>query len=135
MLSYGKPLVGAKVQLQTGEKWVKEVVTGKDGTASLQLIRDYYPAKWSDFQRTRRAEFLVTAFYEAEEQGVFKDLEYERLQYITTLPWHYSPARADYSSYGLGLIIGLLGFTFTGGGIFFYRERRKRPYKGISLEG
>jgi hypothetical protein len=135
VLSYGKPLARARVQLQTGEKWVKEVVTGKDGTASLQLIRDYYPTKWSGFQRTKREEMLVTAFYETKEQGVFKDLEYERVQYITTLPWHYSPARADYSSYGLGLIIGLLGFTFTGGGIYFYRERRKKPYRGISLEG
>ncbi|MEN8133991.1 MAG: hypothetical protein ABFS18_00455 [Thermodesulfobacteriota bacterium] len=133
-LSYGKPLIGAKVQLQTAEKWVKEVVTDKNGSASLQLIRDYYPTKWSDFKRTKRGKFLVTAFYEAEEQGVFKDMEYERVRYITTLPWHYSPARADYSSYGLGLMIGLLGFTFTGGGIYFYRERRKKPYRGISLD-
>ena len=135
VLNYGKPLVGAKVRLQTEEKWVKEVVTGKDGTASLQLIRDYYPTKWSDFHRTRRAEFLVTALYEAEEQGMFKDNKYERVRYITTLPWQYSPARADYSSYGLGLMIGLLGLTFSGGGIYFYRERRQKPYQGISLEG
>ena len=120
--------------MQTEQKWVKEVVTGKDGTASLQLIRDYYPASWSDFKRTKRGEFQVTALYEAEEQGVFKGLEYERVRYITTLPWKYSPARADYSSYGLGLMIGLLGFTLTGGGIYFYRERRKNPYRGISLE-
>jgi hypothetical protein len=133
-LNYGKPLVGAKVQLQTAEKWVKEVITDKDGSASLQLIRDYYPTKWSDFKRTKRGKFLVTAFYEAEEQGIFKDMKYERVRYITTLPWKYSPARADYSSYGLGLIIGLLGFAFTGGGIYFYRERRKKPYRGISLD-
>jgi hypothetical protein len=107
VLSYGKPLPGARVQLQTGEKWVKEVITGKNGTAALQLIRDYYPAKWSDFMRTRREELLVTAFYETEKQGVFKDMKYERVSYVTTLPWKYSPARADYSSYGLGLMIGL----------------------------
>ena len=135
VLNYGKPVVGAKVQLQTEKKWVKEVVTGKDGSASLQLIRDYYPPRWSAFKRTKRGEFLVAALYEAEELGVFKGMEYERVRYITTLPWHYSPARADYSSYGLGLMIGLLGFTFTGSGIYFYRERRKKPYRGISLEG
>lgn len=133
-LRYGKPLAGVKVQLQTEQKWVKEVVTGKGGIASLQLIRDYYPTKWSDFKRSRRGEFLVTALYEAEEGGVFKDHKYQRVSYITTLPWHYSPARADYASYGLGLMVVLLGFTFTGGGVYFYRERRKKPYRGISLE-
>lgn len=135
VLNYGKPLSGAKVQVQSEQKWVKEVITGKDGTATLQLIRDYYPTKWSDFHRSRRGEFLVTASYEAAEQGMFRDHKYQRVQYLTTLPWQYSPARADYSSYSLGLIITLLGFTLTGGGVYFYRERRKKPYRGISLEG
>jgi len=135
VLNYGKPLPGARVQVQSEQKWVKEVITDKSGTATLQLIRDYYPTKWSDFHRSRRGEFLVTASYEAEDQGVFQDHEYERIRYLTTLPWQYSPARADYSSYSLGLIITLLGFTLTGGGVYFYRERRKKPYRGISLEG
>ncbi len=135
VLRHGKPLAGAKVQLQTAEKWVKEVITGKDGIASLQLIKDYYPAKWADFLRTKRAEFLVTAYAEVDEPGTFAELPYQRVRYISTLPWQYAPARADYTSYGLGLLIGLMGFTLTGGGIYFYRERRKKPYQGIDLDG
>ncbi|MBU0485383.1 MAG: DUF4198 domain-containing protein [Proteobacteria bacterium] len=135
VLNYGKPLAGAKVRVQTEKKWVKEVVTGPDGTAALQLIKDYYPGNWSDFKRIQRAEFLVTASCEAAEQGVFAEQPYQRVSYLTTLPWQYAPAPADYSSYALGLIIGLLGFTLTGGGVYFYRQRRKKPYQGISLAG
>lgn len=135
VLNYGQPLPGARVIVRSENKWIKEVFTDKDGTASLQLIRDYYPAKWTDFKRSRRGEFLVTALYEAEEAGVYENQPYGGLSYMTTLPWKYSPARADYSSYALGLIIVLLGVSSTGGGVYFYRERRKKPYRGISLEG
>lgn len=135
VLNHGRPLTGARVRIQTERQWVKEVSTDQDGAAAVQLIRDYYPTTWSDFKRTRRGEFLVTASYEAAEPGIYQGAPYDRVQYLATLPWHYTPARADYSSYGLGLLLGTLGLTLSGGGVFLYRERRKKPYRGISLDG
>ena len=134
VLRFGEPVPGAVVQLETEKKWRKEVVTGVDGTAVLQMIRDYYPKSWPDFKRTRKGEFLITASYQEDEAGSFRNTPYERVQYVTTHPWYYTPASADYSSYAYGLLIAVLGMAMTSGGIFFYRERRKKPVKGIVFD-
>jgi hypothetical protein len=134
VLSFGKPVPGAVVQLETEKKWRKEVVTGSDGTAVLQMIKDYYPKSWPDFKRTRKGEFFITANYEKTESGSFRNIPYERIQYVTTHPWYYTPAQADYSSYAFGLIIASLGMVLTSGGIFLYREHRKKPAQGIVFD-
>lgn len=134
VLSYGQPVPGARVTLSTDKGWSKQVVTDQDGKATLQLIRDYYPPSWSQFHRTFRGKFLVTAQYDAEQSGSYKNNRYERISYITTLPWKYSPSRQDYSSNLYGLLIGALAMTVSGIGVYAYRERRKKPYKGISFD-
>jgi hypothetical protein len=134
VLSYGKPVPGAKVTLSTEKGWSKQMVTNKNGTATLQLIRDYYPATWPEFHRTFRGKFLVTAQYDVDQKGSYRDKPYERVSYITTLPWKYSPSRQDYSSYTFGLLIGALTLTVSGVGVYAYRERRKKPYKRISFD-
>jgi len=131
VLSYGKPVIGARVTLTTDQGWSKEVKTDQHGMASVQLIRDYYPSSWALFDRTHRSKFLVTARYDANKTGTYKGKPYERLSYVTTLPWKYSPSERDYSSYSYGLLIGTLALTVSGVGVYAYRERRKRPYKGI----
>jgi hypothetical protein len=135
VLSYGKPVAGATVILSSEKGWSKKVVTDKAGKAEIQMIRDYYPPLWSKFKRTHRGEFLITAHYNADQKGSFKGDAYERLNYITTFPWKYSPSLTDYASYSYGLALALLAITVSGLGVYVYRERRRKPYKGISLDG
>lgn len=134
VLSYGKPVAGAVVTVSSEKGWSKRVVTDKKGKTAVQLIRDYYPPLWSSFKRTHRGEFLVTAQYESDQQGHFRNASYERVHYITTLPWQYSPSSRDYASYSYGLGLGVLGMTVSGFGVYIYRERRRKPYKGISFD-
>ncbi|MCK5195920.1 MAG: hypothetical protein KAQ71_19055 [Desulfobulbaceae bacterium] len=133
-LSYGKPVAGAMVTLSSEKGWSKRVVTDKDGRATIQMIRDYYPSLWSKFKRTHRGEFLVTAHYSADQKGSFRGDVYTRVSYITTLPWQYSPSLNDYASYSYGLALALLAMTVSGFGVYIYRERRRKPYKGISFD-
>jgi hypothetical protein len=134
VLSFGKPVAGARVTLTTDQGWNKKVVTDLDGMASVQLIRDYYPSSWAVFDRTHRGQFLVTARYDADLQGTYAGKPYERISYVATLPWKYSPSERDYSSYSYGLLIGTLTLTVSGVGVYAYRERRKRPYQGIVFD-
>ena len=134
VLSYGKPVAGARVTLITDKGWSKKVVTDQDGMASVQLIRDYYPTSWTMFDRTHRGQFLVTACYDADQKGDYHGEPYERIRYVATLPWMYSPSERDYSSYSYGLLIVTLAMTVSGAGIYAFRERRKRPYKRIVFD-
>jgi len=134
VLSFGLPVENARVTLTTDKGWSKSVVTEKDGVASVQMIRDYYPSSWTEFHRTHRGKFLVTAQYDADQQGTYKGKPYERISYVTTHPWKYSPSERDYSSYSYGLLVGTLVMTVSGVGVYAYRERRKRPYKGIVFD-
>lgn len=134
VLSYGKPVPGARVTLSSEKGWNKQVVTDKDGKATIQMIRDYYPSLWAKFKRTHRGEFLVTAQYNMDQHGSFNGDSYDQVNYVTTLPWMYTPSLKDYASYSYGLGLGVLAMTVSGLGVFVYRERRKKPYKGISFD-
>jgi hypothetical protein len=134
VLSFGRPVQGAKVTLTTDKGWSKTVKSDKDGVASVQMIRDYYPSSWTEFHRTHRGKFLVTARYDADQLGAYKGKPYERISYVSTHPWKYSPSERDYSSYSYGLLVGTLAMTVSGVGVYAYRERRKRPYKGIVFD-
>ncbi len=134
VLSYGQPVPGATISLSSEKGWSKRAVTDKEGKATIQMIRDYYPSLWSRFNRTHRGEFLLTAQYHADQQGIFRGHSYQQTSYITTFPWQYSPSSRDYASYAYGLALGLVGMTVSGFGVYIYRERRRKPYKGISFD-
>ncbi|MGB3210341.1 MAG: hypothetical protein WBB19_06510 [Desulforhopalus sp.] len=134
VLSYGKPVPGAAVTVSSEQGWSKRVATDTNGRASVQLIRDYYPPLWSTFKRTHRGEFLVTASYDTDQRGNFRGDAYRHTRYITTFPWQYSPSTRDYASYSFGLALGLVGMTVSGFGVYIYRERRRKPYRGISFD-
>ena len=140
VLSYGKPVSEALVTLSSDKNWTKEVVTDKNGNASIQMIRDYYPPLWAKFKRSHRGNFLVTAQYTPLKNplnfmnGNFKGDSYNQVNYVTTLPWMYTPSLNDYTSYSYGLGVGVLAMMVSGLGVFVYRERRKKPYKGISFD-
>ncbi len=132
VLHDGRP-VKAAVRVRTQSGWMKMLKTDDDGKGSLQLIRDYYPDKWNDFTARKRSGFVITAEYEADEEGVYEGKRYDRIKLITTLPWKYQPQRSEYTSYAYGLGI-TAAFAIAGGlAVYIYRERRKRPYREVEF--
>ena len=131
VLLNGKPVDNARVKVTTLEGWSKEMRTREDGTAQVQLIRDYYPKDWERFKRRRQNKLIVTAEYHINVQGEHEGKPYDRIQYSATLPWKYTPAEEDYSSYSSGLAVGGLSFLVTLIGVLFYRERRKKPLREV----
>ena len=128
---YGVPVPGAKIRLISGKGWTKQSVTGADGTASFQLIRDYYPTRWNEFHSRHRERFTVITEYEVPENGSFSGQEYTHIQYVSSIPWTYAPARSDYTSYLSGLFIGFFALTAGGVGVYAHRQRRRKPYQEI----
>jgi hypothetical protein len=128
------PVKGALVSITTEEEWTREEKTGSDGTASMQMIRDHYPAKWSEFKKDRKNSFKVVSRYETKLEGMYLNQPYDRVQLVATFPWRYYPAGTDYSSYSCGLLIGTFSFGIGGAGIYAYRERRKKPFKKIVFD-
>ncbi len=130
VLHYGRP-VSATVRVQTQSGWMKILKTDSDGRGSFQIIRDYYPEKWSEFKARKRSSFILTAEYERDEEGIYKGRRYKRVKLISTLPWMYQPQRGEYTSYAYGLGI-VVAFMIAGGlTVYIYRERRKRPYREV----
>jgi hypothetical protein len=130
---YGVPLAGARIRLTSGKGWTKQSTTEADGTTSFQLIRDYYPMRWNEFNSRNRERFTVVAEYEVPQTGVFSEKEYDRILYISSIPWIYSPSRDDYTSYLYGLFIGFFVLVAGIGGVYVHRERRRKPYREIAF--
>lgn len=133
-LRYGKPLEGAKISLSTQGGWTKTFRTDDSGTASVQLIRDYYPAQWSEFSRDKKGTFRILAEAEFEEMGVLGDQPYTKVRVTTSLPWKYASSRREYQSYAYGLSLGATFMVVSGLGVFIYRERRKKSYREIQFD-
>jgi hypothetical protein len=124
VLRNGRPLK-AHVKIRTGSGWVKTLTTEEDGTGSFQLIRDYYPERWSDFNARNTSSFILTAEYEADEEGIYKGRVYKKIRIITTLPWKYQTGRIEYTSYAYGLLMFTLFSLLAGLVVFIYRQRHK----------
>lgn len=133
-LAFGTPIQGSKITTTTEKKWQNTETTGKDGIADIQLIRDYYPAGWNTFKRTKLGHLNLKAEYQLDQSGVYQGQPYTKVRYITTLPWRYTPAFTDYASYAYGLGLGFAAFLVSGFGIYYFRERRKKPYQGINFD-
>ncbi len=133
-LVFGKPVKDAGVTLITEKNWSHTETTDQDGIARIQLIRDYYPGSWSSFNQSQPGHLNFKVQYQLEQGGVYLDQSYSRIRYITTLPWKYTPASADYASYAYGLGLGFAGLLISGFGIFIYYERRRKPYRVIKFD-
>ncbi len=127
VLSYGRPVPDATVTVITEQDWRKEIRTDAEGRARFQLIRDYYPDVWENFQRTRQGALLFVARVEKEKSGVFEGEAYGREILTTSLPWRYRAAKADYTSLASGLAVGFTTILLSLGAVLLYRERRKKP--------
>ncbi|MFH2045852.1 MAG: hypothetical protein ABIK92_11985 [Pseudomonadota bacterium] len=134
VFSYGAPVAGANIRLISGKGWIKHEVTGKDGTAEFQLVRDYYPKNWKYFDSRHRERFTVVTEYESPSQGQFSGKDYSSVRYISSIPWTYIPSRKEYTSTAFGLSIGLLIIAIGALGFYIYRERRRRPYREVMFD-
>ncbi len=131
VLSYGVPVPGAAIRLTSGRGWTRQDRTAADGSTAFQLIRDYYPQTWNEFNSRHRERFTVTARFEVHQQGRFKGKDYNSVVYTASLPWTYYPSRKDYMSQAIGLFIGLFVLTAAAFGVFAHRQRRSRPYQEV----
>ena len=129
--SYGKPVEGAKVKLVTAKGWTKEEVSDKHGIVTIGLIKDYYPKGWENFKTRKITPISLSVEYENNLEGEYSGEKYDREKFTTTLSLGYTPSRRDYNSYSHGLLIGLLFTVGPAWIVYRYREKRKRPLKGI----
>jgi hypothetical protein len=134
VFSFGKPAGRASVLVESEKGWQKEVLTNDEGLGSFQMLRDYYPASWQAFNRSEPGRLKFTARYETQERGRFKGEDYDHVRMNTTFSWRYFPARQEYVSYRTGLLIAFIASVFSGFGVFYYRERRKKPYREIRFD-
>jgi len=134
LLAGGQPIPESILKVRSGTGWLRSYTTDKQGTAKVQLIRDYYPESWSAFKRNQRMGLLVSAEREVEEAGIYQGQPYSKIHYTTTFPWRYQLQRDEYSSYTYGLGIAALCTVGTSMGVLFYRERRRRPYREVVFD-
>jgi hypothetical protein len=125
----GQPLAGAQVTVITGQGWRNSQTTDGEGKARFTLIRDYFPARWLDFDRSHREPLLTTATWQQDEVGEHEGQAYTQVRYVASLSEAYAPSVRDYKSYAWGLGIALGVVTFTGTAIYLYRRRRLKPYR------
>ena len=131
VLSHGNAVEGASLSFRTASGWTRMVETDAAGAASVQLIRDYYPERWTDFDARKRGSLLVTATRVSDDPGEYHGRRYARVRMISTLPWRYLPPRSEYTSFAHGLFLATLASALTGIGVYVYRERRRRPYQEV----
>jgi hypothetical protein len=134
VLSFGKPVEGATVLIESEKGWQKEVKTTSEGIGAFQMVRDYYPASWESFNRSKLGRIKMTVRYDTQEEGDFAGDYYDHVHMKSTFSWRYYPARQEYVSYRNGLLIAIAAMVFSGFGVFYYRERRKKPYQEIRFD-
>lgn len=134
LLSNGLPATGAIVSITSDKGWKKTIKADKDGRAQVQMIRDHYPSNWFSFNRDTKSAFKLEARYQKDEQGLYDDIPYNKVQMLSTFAWRYYPARQEYHSYAWGLGIALAFSLISGLGVYVHRERRKRPLQEIVFD-
>jgi len=131
--SYGKPVEGARVTIQTQEGWRKRAFTDAQGRVEFTIARDYFP-DWNDFNRRKSGTFLVLAEFERPESGALDGASYASTRYRASMAGRYYPATYDYQSYGYGLGIVVAVFGFGGLAVWIHRQRRARPFREVVFD-
>lgn len=133
-LHYGKPAAGAKISVTTEQQWTKQMRTDDAGKTSFRLIEDYFADDWSKFKRRNKGAFTVVARYDKDESGEYKGQKYDKVSMVTSFHWKYNPAMKGYMSYSAGLYAGIFTIGIGGLGIFYHRQRKKKPLKETHLD-
>ena len=133
-LHYGKPAVGAKISVTTEQKWTKRMRTDDAGKTSFRLIEDYFSDDWKKFKRRNAGAFTVVARFDKDESGEYNGQKYDKVSMVTSFHWKYNPALKGYMSYSAGLYAGIFTIGIGGLGIFYHRQRKKKPMKETHLD-
>ncbi len=134
ILHQGQPLAGAKVTLTSGQGWSKTTLSDDQGQAAFTMIRDYFP-EWTEFDKRHAQPYMVQAVFDSSDAGELEGVAYHGTHYQASFMGQYYPSEADYESYGYGLSYGLGALLLTGGGTYFFRRRRSRPYREVRFDG
>jgi len=132
VLSYGKSAARARVSIISDKGWRKTVTTDEQGKVSFQMVRDYYPESWSGFHRTHKGMVKFQADYRVDGSGEFEGQSYQSTNYSATFSWRYYPARQEYTSLLIGLLVAVFAMGLTGGGIYYYRQKRWRGMEKLA---
>lgn len=127
------PIEGANLTLTTLSGWSKTISTGEDGIATFTLLDDYFP-KWSNFDKRHKSKFIITASYSQYKKGKINNNIYTNIKYTTTYPSFYYPGIDGYKSYAYGLTIGIITFILSGFIVYWYRQRRQKPFQEVSFD-
>lgn len=133
VLSYGKPVAGAKVSMTTQQGWSRSQVSDAQGLVSFTMIRDYYTS-WLEFKKYHKQTYLMVADLEVTDKVTVEGVTYNAAHYTATLAGNYYPSPYDYRSYAWGLGIALFVIVFGGVSIYLYRRRRIKPYQEVRVD-
>jgi len=132
VLYLGKPVQGVKVTLNTEKGWSKSFFTNEMGIFSTEFIQDYF-SKWKELNKREIFYYMLRADYTIKKDVSYKDKHYNYIHYTLTMSDGYHPSKTMYSSMVWALIVFVITLIVSISGIFFYKERRKRPYKEIEF--
>lgn len=132
-LMNGKPLPGVKITINTEKGWSKTGFTDKNGEFKIQFLQDYF-SNWQELNKRKTHYYMLEADYIQPKDNQYKGKNYKYTHYILTMSDGYRPSRTMYASMVWGLIVFLTALIISIAGIFFYKERRKRPYKEIKFD-
>ncbi len=133
VLLNSNPVENAKLTLSTKTGWSKTIKTDKNGIAVFTLLKDYFP-EWDKFDRRHKNEFLLTANYTQDANGIYEDKEYKYINYEATYASLYYPGESEYRSYAYGLMAATATAILSGFAIYWFRKRREKPFKELRFD-
>ncbi len=132
VLYLGKPVTDVKVTVNTEKGWSKSLFTDEKGEFSIQFIQDYF-SEWKELNKREIFYYMLRADHTVKKDISYKDKDYHYIHYTLTMSDGYHPSKTMYSSMVWALIVFVITLIVSIAGVFFYKERRKRPYKEIEF--
>ncbi|MGD9898338.1 MAG: hypothetical protein AB7T22_04335 [Calditrichaceae bacterium] len=128
----GNPVSGSRVKLITQTGWAKLSKTDINGEVTFQIPEDYFSAV-TEFEKQKIFNFLIVAEHGIAENGVFDGSSYKQVRYTATFSESYIPSKMMYSSAVWAMIVFVFALSLTAGAVFYYRERKKVPYREVTF--
>ncbi len=129
----GKPVSGVKVKINTEKGWSKTMLSDENGEINTKFIQDYF-SEWKELEHRKIFYYMLEAEYTIKKDINYKGKDYGYIHYTLTMSDGYRPSKTMYSSMVWGLIVFVITLVVSIGGIFIYKERRKKPYKEITFK-
>ncbi|MGD9488017.1 MAG: hypothetical protein AB7W47_08345 [Calditrichaceae bacterium] len=128
----GTPVSGSKVKLITQTGWAKLAESDKNGEVTFQIPEDYF-STLSEFEKQKIFNFLIVSEHDITENGEFDGSSYKRVRYTATFSESYIPSKMMYSSAVWAMIVFVFALSLAAVAVFYYRERKKVPYREVTF--